>query len=182
MQEVVGIGGGGDEAEVVDDGGREGRDLFLYDVYVNFRQTPLTQLSVREHSCLHVLLRNNCQTLLSVLSLYIRQALDPCLRCWSQLAGGTPPGPPGTHASSQFWYTSLIPVFLHIFHLMAQHSLPRVLCLDAGYSLFTHFFHVQVSSGVLLSPESSMLYLDLHLYHSTHFARPCLARGKPLVP
>ena len=22
----------------------------------------------------------------------------PCLRCWSQLAGGTPPGPPGTHA------------------------------------------------------------------------------------
>ena len=72
LQEVVGIGGGGDEAEVVDDGGREGRDLFLYDVYVNFRQTPLTRLSVREHSCLHVLLRNNCQTLLSVLSLYIR--------------------------------------------------------------------------------------------------------------
>ena len=43
----------------------------------------------------------------------------PCLWCRSQLAGGTPPGPPGTHASSQFWYTSLIPVFLHISYLMA---------------------------------------------------------------
>ena len=68
----------------------------------------------------------------------------PCLQCWSQLAGGTPPGPPGTHASSQFWYTSLIPVFLHISHLMAQHSRPRVLCFGGGYSLFTHIFHIQV--------------------------------------
>ena len=39
-----------------------------------------------------------------------------------------------------------------------------------------------LSSGVLRSSESSMLYFDLHLYHSTRFARPCLARGKPLVP
>ena len=110
----------------------------------------------------------------------------PCLQCRSQLAGGMPPGPPGTHASSQFWYTSLIPVFLHISHLMAQHSLPRVLCLGGGYSLFTHIFHIQVfshlSSGVLLSSESSIFYLHLHLDHSTRFARPCLARGKPLVP
>ena len=74
----------------------------------------------------------------------------PCLWCWSQLAGGMPPGPPGTHAWSQFWYSCLIPVFVHTSHL---------------------------SSGVLLSSESSMLYLDLHLYHSTHFAWPCLARG-----
>ena len=44
-----------------------------------FRQTPLMRLSEREHSCLHVPLHNNCQTLLSVLSLYIRQALDPHL-------------------------------------------------------------------------------------------------------
>ena len=78
----------------------------------------------------------------------------PCLRCWSQLAGGKPPGPPGTHASSQFWYSSSIPVLVHNSHL---------------------------SSGVL-SSESSILYLDLHLYHSTRFAWPCLARGKPLVP
>ena len=110
----------------------------------------------------------------------------PCRRCGSQLARGTPPGPPGTHASSQFWYTSFIPVFLHIYHLMAQHSLLRVLCLSGGYSLFTHIFHIQVfshlSSGVLLSSELSMLYLDLHLYHSTRFAWPCLARGKPLSP
>ena len=45
-----------------------------------FQQTLLMWLSEREHSCLHVPLRNNCQTLLSVLSLYIRQALDPHLR------------------------------------------------------------------------------------------------------
>ena len=78
----------------------------------------------------------------------------PCLRCGSQLAGGKPPGPPGMHALSQLWYSCLIPVLVHNSHL---------------------------SSGVLLSSESSMLYLDLHLYHSTHFTQPCLARGKALV-
>ena len=74
----------------------------------------------------------------------------PCLQCRSQLAGGTPPGPPGTHAWSQFWYSCWIPVLVHSSHL---------------------------SSGLLLSSESSMLYLDLHLHHSTRFARPCVARG-----
>ena len=39
-----------------------------------------------------------------------------CLQCGSQLAGGTPPGPPGTHALSQFWYTCFIPVLVHIFN------------------------------------------------------------------
>ena len=47
LREVVHISGGGDEAEVVDDGGREGKSLFVYDVYVNFRQTPLTWLSIK---------------------------------------------------------------------------------------------------------------------------------------
>ena len=47
LREVVHIGGGGDEAEVVDDGGREGKSLFVYDVYENFRQTPLTRLSIK---------------------------------------------------------------------------------------------------------------------------------------
>ena len=60
----------------------------------------------------------------------------------------------GTQFSSQFWYSCLIPVLVH---------------------------NSQLSSGVLLSSESLMLYLDLHLYHSTHFAQPCLARGKALV-
>ena len=61
--------------------------------------------------------------LLSVLPLYITQALDLHLQH----------GPRnGMHASSQFWYTCLIPV------------LPRVLCLGGGYSLFTHIFHIQV--------------------------------------
>ena len=57
LREVVGIGGGGDEAEVVDDGGREGKSLFVDDVYVNFRQTPLTRLSKRQRGRLHDLLR-----------------------------------------------------------------------------------------------------------------------------
>ena len=57
LREVVGIGGGGDEAEVVDDGGREGKSLFVYDVYVNFRQMPLTRLSKRQRGRLHDLLR-----------------------------------------------------------------------------------------------------------------------------
>ena len=43
-----GVGGGGDEVEVVDDGGWEWKDLFVYDVYVSFRQTALTRLSVKE--------------------------------------------------------------------------------------------------------------------------------------
>ena len=46
LREVVGIGGGGNEGEVVD-GGREGKNLFVYDVYVSFRQTPLTRLSIK---------------------------------------------------------------------------------------------------------------------------------------
>ena len=58
LWEVVGIGGGGDEAEVVDDGGREGKSLFVYDVYVNFRQTPLTRLSKRQRGRLVIILAN----------------------------------------------------------------------------------------------------------------------------
>ena len=57
LREVVGIGGGGDEAEVVDDGGREEKSLFVDDVYVKFRQTPLTRLSKRQRGRLHDLLR-----------------------------------------------------------------------------------------------------------------------------
>ena len=56
LREVVGIGGGGNEGEVVD-GGREGKNLFVYDVYVSFRQTPLTRLSKRQRGRLHDLLR-----------------------------------------------------------------------------------------------------------------------------
>ena len=40
-------GGSGNEGEVVDDGGQEGKRLFVYDVYVTFRQTPLTRLSIK---------------------------------------------------------------------------------------------------------------------------------------
>ena len=47
LREVVGIGGGGNEGEVVDDGGQEGKSLFVYDVYVRFRQTPLMRLSIK---------------------------------------------------------------------------------------------------------------------------------------
>ena len=47
MQEVAGIGGGGDKAEVVDDGGQEGKCLFVHDVYASFQQTPLTRLSIK---------------------------------------------------------------------------------------------------------------------------------------
>ena len=57
LREVVGIGGGGDEAEVVDDGGREEKSLFVDDVYVNFQQTLLTRLSKRQRGRLHDLLR-----------------------------------------------------------------------------------------------------------------------------
>ena len=57
LREVVGIGGGGDEAEVVDDGGQERKCLFVDDVYLNFRQTPLTRLSKRQRGRLHDLLR-----------------------------------------------------------------------------------------------------------------------------
>ena len=128
------------------------------------------------------------------MSLYIyTQALDPQLQhgprklSSASSAGhslpGARPGPPGMHAWSQFWYSCLIPVLVHNSYL---------------------------SSGVLLSSESSMSYLDLHLYHSTFFARPwytclisvslsklhfslhqwhgqvkrvpCLPRGKPLGP
>ena len=32
----------------MDDGGQEGKGLFVYDTLVSFRQTPLTQLSVKE--------------------------------------------------------------------------------------------------------------------------------------
>ena len=52
LREVVGIGGGGNEGEVVD-GGREGKNLFVYDVYVSFRQT---RLSKRQRGRLHDLL------------------------------------------------------------------------------------------------------------------------------
>ena len=41
------FGGGGDEAEVVGDGGRERKCLFVYNLYVSFRQTPLTWLSIK---------------------------------------------------------------------------------------------------------------------------------------
>ena len=41
------FGGGGDEAEVVGDGGRERKCLFVYILYVSFRQTPLTRLSIK---------------------------------------------------------------------------------------------------------------------------------------
>ena len=56
LREVVGIGGGGDEAEVVNDGGQERKSLFVDDVYLNFRQTPLTRLSKRQRGRLHDLL------------------------------------------------------------------------------------------------------------------------------
>ena len=58
LREVVGIGGGGNEGEVVDDGGQEGKSLFVYDVYASFRQTPLTRLSKRENGCLVIILSN----------------------------------------------------------------------------------------------------------------------------
>ena len=51
--------------------------LFVHDVLVTFWQTPLTRLSKRQRGRLHDLLR---KFLLSVVSLYIRQALDPHLR------------------------------------------------------------------------------------------------------
>ena len=69
LREVAGIGGGGDDAEVVDDGGRERKYLFVHDVYASFRQTPLTRLSIKHNGRLHDLL---CKFLLSVVSLYIR--------------------------------------------------------------------------------------------------------------
>ena len=47
LREVVGIGGGGDEVEVVDDGGQEGKGLFVHNLYVSFWQTPLTRLSIK---------------------------------------------------------------------------------------------------------------------------------------
>ena len=47
LREVAGIDGGGDESEVVDDGGREGKCLFVHDMYASFRQTPLTRLSIK---------------------------------------------------------------------------------------------------------------------------------------
>ena len=47
LREVAGSGGGGDEAEVVDDGGREGKCLFVHDVYASFGQTPLTRRSIK---------------------------------------------------------------------------------------------------------------------------------------
>ena len=77
MQEVAGIGGGGDKAEVVDDGGQDGKCLFVHDVYASFQQTPLTRLSIKTQRHLHDLLH---KFLLSVVSLYIRQALDPHLQ------------------------------------------------------------------------------------------------------
>ena len=111
LREVVGIGGGGDEAEVVDDGGREGKSLFVYDVYVNFWQTPLMRLSKRQRGCLVIILANLTNlTKRRPLCLYIYKTsfrpaptaqtsqARPCLRCRSQLARGTPPRPPGTHA------------------------------------------------------------------------------------
>ena len=58
LREVVGIGGGGNEGEVVDDGGQEGKSLFVYDVYASFRQTPLTWLSKRENGRLVIILSN----------------------------------------------------------------------------------------------------------------------------
>ena len=58
LREVVGIGGGGNEGEVVDDGGQEGKSLFVYDVYASFRQTPLTRLSKRENGRLVIILSN----------------------------------------------------------------------------------------------------------------------------
>ena len=74
---VVGVVGDGGDEVVVADGGGLGRKhvhicLFTCEFPANAAHAA--------HSCLHVLLHNNCQTLLSVLSLYIRQALDPHLR------------------------------------------------------------------------------------------------------
>ena len=57
LREVVGIGGGGNEGEV-DDGGQEGKSLFVYDVYASFRQTTLTRLSKRENGRLVIILSN----------------------------------------------------------------------------------------------------------------------------
>ena len=57
LQVVVG-GGGGNEGKVVDDGGQEGKRLFVYDVYVSFRQTLLTQLSKKQNSRLVIILSN----------------------------------------------------------------------------------------------------------------------------
>ena len=53
------VGGGGDETEVVDDGGREEKSLFVYDVYVNFRQTPLTRLSIKTQRLAYVNILSN---------------------------------------------------------------------------------------------------------------------------
>ena len=53
------FGGGGDEVEVVDDGGREGKKLFVYDVYVSFRQTPLTRLSIKTQRLAYVNILSN---------------------------------------------------------------------------------------------------------------------------
>ena len=52
LQEVAGIGGGGDNAEVVDDGGQEGKCLFVHDVYASFQQTPLMRLSIKTQQSL----------------------------------------------------------------------------------------------------------------------------------
>ena len=53
------FGVGGDEVEVVDDGGREGKKLFVYDMYVSFRQTPLTRLSIKTQRLAYVNILSN---------------------------------------------------------------------------------------------------------------------------
>ena len=61
---------------LVDGGGREEKRLFVDDVLVSSRQTPLTQLSIKRRWSLS----NYYIILVSKLPLYIRQALDPHLR------------------------------------------------------------------------------------------------------
>ena len=85
----------------------------------------------------------------------------PFLQHWSQLARGTPPGPPGTHVSSQFSHTCFIPVLVHIFHLLAQHllmhscALVQAPCPLHQYSclipVMVHIFHLMAQCSLMLS-------------------------------
>ena len=80
----------------------------------------------------------------------------PCLRCWSQLAGGTPPGPPGTHVQSQLWYSCLIPVLVHTSYL------------SSGTHLSSQFWCTPLTQIINVTLRPALIPQD-----SLHSAMPC---------
>ena len=97
--------------EVVDDGGREGKKLFVYDVYVSFQQTLLMQLSIKTQQLAYINILSNPVPF----CLYILDRLDYsiCIKEF-RLIIPTSPSPKSCRLTSTMYLAFLLMLSTHL--------------------------------------------------------------------